>query len=195
MQGTESPGRELLDALGLCGGLVRGGSVCRFLAGNRLGLFPGEMLVDLFASGRGAPSRPASVVAVVLVLQALEGCSGREALERLRCDVRWKGAAGLAVDDGGFHCSVLSLWRARLRAGVRAQRVFDAVREWAAACGALSGSRRRALDSTVLDDAVTTQDTVMMVSSQIRRVRRLVGATAALGLAHDYDGRARPACD
>jgi len=169
--------------------------VYRFLAENRLGLFPDEMFVDLFASGRGRPSQPASVVAVVLVLQALEGCSDREAVERLRCDVRWKAAAGLAVDDEGFHCSVLSLWRARLRASGRPQRVFDAVREWAAACGALSGSRRRALDSTVLDDAVATQDTVTMVSSQIRRVRRLVGAAAALELARGYDGRARPACD
>ena len=34
-----------------------------------------------------------------------------------------------------------------------------------------------------------------MVSSQIRRVRRLVGATSERGLFHRYDGRAKPACD
>ncbi|MXW94951.1 MAG: IS1182 family transposase [Acidimicrobiaceae bacterium] len=194
MQGTEGPDRELLDALGLCGALVREGSVCRFLAGNRLRLFPDEMFGDLFGP-LGRPSQPASVVAAVLVLQALEGCSDREAAERLRCDVRWKAAAGLAVDDEGFHCSVLSLCRSRLRAGARPERIFDAVRELAAECGALSRSRRRALGSTVLDDAVAAQDTVTVVSSQIRRVRRLVGAAAALELAHDYDGRAKPACD
>ncbi len=194
MQGVGKPDRELLDALGLCSGLVREGSVCRFLAENRLGLFPDGMFADLFGA-LGRPSQPASVVAVVLVLQALEGCSDREAAERLRCDVRWKAAAGLAVDDEGFHYSVLSLWRARLRSSGRPERVFDAVRELAAACGALSRGRRRALDSTVLDDAVTTQDTVTMISSQIRRVRRLVGAAAALEPAHDYDGRAKPVCD
>ncbi len=194
MQGVEKPDRELLDALGLCSGLVREGSVYRFLAENRLGLFPDGMFADLFGA-LGRPSQPASVVAVVLVLQALEGCSDREAAERLRCDVRWRAAAGLAVDDEGFHCSVLSLWRARLRSSGRPERVFDAVRELAAACGALSRGRRRALDSTVLDDAVTAQDTVTMVSSQIRRVRRLVGAAAALEPAHDYDGRAKPVCD
>ncbi len=194
MQGAEKPDRELLDALGLCSGLVREGSVYRFLAENRLRLFPDGMFADLFGP-LGRPSQPASVVAVVLVLQALEGCSDREAAERLRCDVRWKAAAGLAVDDEGFHYSVLSLWRARLRSSGRPERVFDAVRELAAACGALSRCRRRALDSTVLDDAVTTQDTVTMISSQIRRVRRLVGAGAALELAHDYDGRAKPVCD
>ena len=31
MQGTEKPDRELLDALGLCGALVREGSVYRVL--------------------------------------------------------------------------------------------------------------------------------------------------------------------
>ena len=118
MQGTERPDRELLDALGLCGALVRDGSVWRFWAENRLRLFPDGSFADLFGP-RGRPSVPASVVATVLVLQALEALSDREAAERLRCDLRWKAAAGLAVDDEGFHYSVLSLWRARLRASGR----------------------------------------------------------------------------
>ena len=195
MQGIEGPDRELLDVLGLCGGLVREGSVYRFLAENRLRLFPDELFGDLFVSGRGRPSVPGSVVAVVLVLQALEGCSDREAAERLRCDLRWKAAAGLAVDDGGFHYSVLSLWRARLRASERPERVFDAVRVLACECGALSGGRRRALDSTVLCDAVATQDTYTMIAAQIRRCRRLIGSAAVLELMHDYDSGARPWCD
>ncbi len=194
MQGTEGPDRELLDALGLCGHLVGEGSVCRFLAENRRGLFPDEIFADLFGA-RGRPSVPGAVVATVLVLQALEGCSDREAAERLRCDLRWKAAAGLSVDDGGFHYSVLSLWRERLRAGARPERIFDAVRELAACCGALSGSRRRALDSTVLYDAVAAQDTYTMIAAAIRRCRRLVAAAAGLELMDDYDGRAKPRCD
>ncbi len=194
MQGTEKPDRELLDALGLCGGLVREGSVYRFLAEHRLRLFPDGLFADLFG-GRGRPSVPGSVVATVMVLQALEGCSDREAAERLRCDLRWKAAAGLSVDDAGFHYSVLSLWRHRLRVSGRPERVFDAVRDLAASCGALSKSRRRALDSTVLYDAVATQDTYTMVAAAIRRCRRLMGEAAALELVHDYDGRAKPGCD
>ena len=152
MQGTEKPDRELLDALGLCGALVREGSVYRFLAEHRLRLFGDGLFADLFG-GRGRPSVPGSVIAVVMVLQALEGCSDREAVERLRCDVRWKAAAGLGIDDGGFDASVLTLWRQRLRASERPERIFDAVREVAAECGALSKRTRRALDSTVLYDA------------------------------------------
>ena len=194
MQGTEKPDRELLDALGLCGALVREGSVYRFLAEHRLRLFPDGLFADLFG-GRGRPSVPGSVIAVVMVLQALEGCSDREAIERLRCDVRWKAAAGLGIDDEGFDASVLTLWRQRLRSSSCPERVFDAVREVAAECGALSRGTRRALDSTVLYDAVATQDTVTMIGAQIRRVRRLAPRAAALVLAHDYDGRAKPVCD
>ena len=194
MQGTESPDRELLDVLGLCGGLVREGSVYRFLAENRRRLFPDGLFADLFG-GRGRPSVPGSVIAVVMVLQALEGCSDREAVERLRCDLRWKAAAGLAIGDEGFDASVLVLWRQRLRNSARPERIFDAVRAVAVECGALSDKTRRALDSTVLYDAVATQDTVTMVSSQIRRVRRLAPAAAALELMHDYDGGAKPSCD
>ena len=194
MQGTEKPDRELLDALGLCGALVREGSVHRFLAEHRLRLFPDRLFADLFG-GRGRPSVPGSVIAVVMVLQALEGCSDREAVERLRCDVRWKAAAGLGIDDEGFDSSVLTLWRQRLRASERPERIFDAVREVAAECGALSKRTRRALDSTVLYDAVATQDTVTMIGAQIRRVRKLAPRAAALVLARDYDSRAKPVCD
>ena len=47
----------------------------------------------------------------------------------------------------------------------------------------------------MLYDAVATQDTVTMIGAQIRRVRRLAPRAAALVLAHDYDGRAKPVCD
>ena len=40
--------------------------------------------------------------------------------------------------------------------------------------GVIRGKTRRALDSTVLDDAVATQDTVTQLVAAIRRVARLV---------------------
>ncbi len=42
------------------------------------------------------------------------------------------------------------------------------------ATGVLKGRTRRALDSTLLDDAVATQDTVTQLIAAIRRVRRVV---------------------
>jgi IS5 family transposase len=193
VQGSSDPNPELLDARALVGHLVPAGTVYAFLADHRRELFPDELFADLFPSGRGRPSVPADVVATVLVLQALEGVSDRDAVAALRTDLRWKVAAGLALDDEGFHPTVLTLWRNKLRASERPERIFDAVRAVIDATGVLKGKARRALDSTVLDDAVATQDTVTQVISAVRRVRRLVPAAAGLELAgHDYNDPGKP---
>ena len=195
VQGTSDPNRELLDAAALVGHLVPAGSVYALVAEHRLRLFPDGMVADLFASARGRPSVPADVVATVMVLQSLEGLSDREAAQALRTDLRWKVAAGLALDDEGFHPTVLTLWRNKLRASERPQRIFDAVRDVVAETGVLAGRTRRALDSTLLDDAVATQDTVTQLVSMIRRVRREVPAAAAVSVgAHDYEAPGKPAC-
>jgi IS5 family transposase len=193
MQGHSDPNRELLDAAALCRQLVPEGSVEAFLADHRQELFPDAMFSDLFPSGRGRPSVSADVIASVMVLQALEGLSDRDAARALKDRISWKVACGLALDDPGFHHTVLTYWRNRLRASERPERIFDAVREVIQATGVLRGKTRRALDSTLLDDAVATQDTVTQLISQIRRVRREVPAAAAVGVhAHDYDAGAKP---
>jgi hypothetical protein len=179
------------------GRLVPAGSVYAFLAEHRRELFPDAAFADLFPSPLGRPSVPADVVASVLLLQALEGLSDRDAVEALTFDLRWKAAVGWPVAQPGFHATVLTLWRRRLAASKRPNRVFDAVREVVAATGALAGKTRRVLDATVLEDAVATQDTVTQLIAAIRRVRREVpGAAevvAAQCTAHDYDDPGKPA--
>jgi len=185
----------LLDAGALCRHLVPDDSVHAFLADHRRDLFPDELFADLFPSGRGRPSVPADVVATVMVLQSLEGLSDRDAASALRTNIAWKVAAGLALDDEGIHYSVLTYWRSRLRDSDAPERVFDAVRAVIDATGVLKGRRRRALDSTLLDDAVATQDTVTQLVSAIRRVRRLVPEAASVTVtAHDYDSSGKPVC-
>ncbi len=194
MQGTERADRELSDAWAVCRVLVAEGSVYGFLAEHRLRLFPDELFEGLFPSGRSRRSVPGSVVATVLVLQALEGLSDREAVARLECDLRWKAAAGLGLLERAFHPTVLVLWRQRLRGSDNPHLVFDAVRAVVDECGALDGRSRRAPGSTLLEDAVATRGTVTMICAQMRRVRRLAAAAAVS--AHDYDaGRAEPDCD
>src|SRR5690606_64929 len=188
VQGSSDPNRELLDAQALVGHLVPAGTVYGFLAEHRQRVFPDELFADLFGSGRGRPSVPADVIATTMLLQALEGLSDRDAIAALRTDLRWKVAAGVTLDYAGFHPTVLTLWRNKLRASDRPQRIFEAVREVIDATGVLLGKTRRALDSTVLDDAVTRQDAIMQLVAQIRRVRRVVPEAKALTLvAHDYD--------
>jgi IS5 family transposase len=193
VQGRSESNPELLDAAALCRQLVPEGSVEAFLADHRHDLFPDEMFEDLFPSGRGRPSIPADVVASVMVLQALEGLSDRDAARALRDRISWKVACGLALDDEGFDFSVLTYWRTRLRKSERPERIFDAVRSVIDATGVLKGKTRRALDSTLLDDAVATQDTVTQLIAAIRRVRRVVpGAMDVTLSAHDYESAGKP---
>jgi hypothetical protein len=81
------------------------------------------------------------VVATVMVLQALEGLSDRDACRQLACNIAWKVACGLTLADPGFHPSVLTLWRARLRASDRPERIFEVVRQVVHATGVLNGKR------------------------------------------------------
>jgi hypothetical protein len=140
---------------------------------------------------------PADVIASVLVLQALQDLSDSEAVQALRCDLRWKAACGLPIDHEGFHPTTLTVWRNRLRRSDRPQRIFEAVREVVAATGVLKAKTRRALDSVVLDDAVATQDTVTQLIAAVRRVRREVPGAgqviAARCHAHDWDDAGKPA--
>ncbi len=74
----------------------------------------------------GAVSVPPMIVAVVMVLQRIEGCSDREAVDRFAFDARWKYAAGgLDFDYPGFVHTVLVDMRARLAASERPDRIFE----------------------------------------------------------------------
>lgn len=121
------------------------GSVHRLLAEHGAALFGGdEYFADLFKqSPRGRPTVPARVVATVMLLQAYEGLSDREACDRLAFDVRWKAAAGLTVGAGAFHPTVLVGMRSnRLRASDRPRRLCEDVTTTARAAGLLRGRRR-----------------------------------------------------
>jgi Transposase DDE domain/Transposase domain (DUF772) len=196
VQGRSNVDSVLWDTAALVGHLVPAGSVYAFLARHRRQVFPDGMFADLFPSGRGRPSVPGEVIASILVLQTLEDKSDSEAMTALRCDIRWKVACGLPIDHAGYHDTVLTLWRHRLRASGRPQRIFEAVREVIAQTGVLKGKTRRAVDSVVLDDAVATQDTVTQLIAGVRRVRREVPGAAQIIAerchAHDWDDPGKP---
>ena len=199
MQGKERMDRQLLDAQALVGHLVPAGSMFAFLAAHRGELFADEDFADLFPSGKGRPSVPASVMASVIVLQVLHDYSDAETAEAARCDLRWKAACGFPLDHGGFDPSTLVYWRRRLAVSGRPHRVSGAVAKVITGTGILKGRRRRAVDSTILADAVATQDTITQLIAAIRRVARLVpGAAeqiAAVCTGHDYSRPGKPRID
>jgi hypothetical protein len=198
MQGRSRQDRELLDAGEMAGHLVPAGSVFAFLAEHRAELFPDSFTADLFGSRTGRPSLPADLVGSVLVLQALHDLPDGQAADALKFDIRWKVACGRSLTQMSFDPSTLVYWRRRIAKSDRPDRVFDAVAEVIAATGILRGRRKRVIDSTVLDDAVATQDTVTQLTAAIRKVARVVPGAADVIAAVcklDYSRPGKPPID
>jgi hypothetical protein len=202
--GRENRQGRFDDVMLLVGDQLPVDSVYRLLAEHGGALFGDEYFVDLFKrSTLGRPTVPGRVVATVMLLQAYEGLSDREACDRLAFDLRWKAAAGLTVDAEAFHPTVLVGMRNRLRKSDRPRRLFEDVTATAVAAGLLRG-RRRVIDSTPLFDAVATQDTVIQLRAAIRKVLSVTDRVdpalaarvrAALTRNDDYASLGKPPCD
>jgi hypothetical protein len=195
-------GNLLDDVTRFCDETLDEHSIYVFLHRERDRLFPDEAFADLF-DGKGRRSVPPSVVAVVMVLQRLEGLSDREATERYCFDNRWRYAAGVGgYDTSGwtsFVHTVLVDMRERLRRSERPNRIFEVARQAAKEAGLVG--RKRVLDSTPLYDAVATMDTITLIRSAIRGLLKVADADLARELrcvlesGDDYASSAKPMID
>ena len=188
----------------ILGKRLREGSIYRLLADHGHELFGDEYFADLYTeSSRGRPTVPARVLATVMVLQAFEGLSDREACDRLEVDLRWQAAAGVHLGIEAFHPTVLVGQRNRLRSSKRPRRLFEDTKVVAREAGVM-GRRARVLDSTPIYDAVATQDTVTQLRAAIRKLLIVLDNTnaalaaqvrAALVRDDDYASAGKPPCD
>ena len=121
----------------------------------------------LYASKRGRPSHPPSVLAALLLAQVFYGVSDREAERRSRLDLSWKAALGLPVEHRGIPHVCLVEFRARLVKAGLAGLLHERMLVIAKRAGAIG--HRRVVDSTGISDSVVTQDTVTLIRSAARR--------------------------
>jgi hypothetical protein len=195
---VERQGRLGNVAVARCEAELPERSIYRLLHRERDRLFPDELFADLYVH-HGRRSVPPSILAVVMVLQRLEGCSDREAVDRFAYDLRWRYAAGVDDEVGSFVHTVLVELRARLRASGDPDRIFRVTCELARQAGLVGV--RRVLDSAPLYDAVATQDTVTLLRGAIRGLLRACPAElaalvwAALARDDDYVSVGKPVCD
>lgn len=81
---------------------------------DELGTFYTDADFDTLFSKRGQPAFSPWRLALVTVMQFVEGLSDRQAAEAVRARIDWKYALSLELTDTGFDFSVLSEFRARL---------------------------------------------------------------------------------
>jgi hypothetical protein len=189
----------LRSTVDYCEGRVAADSIYAVLHRECFALFPDGMFADLFTD-IGRRSVPPMIVAVVMVLQRVEGLSDREAVERFAFDARWKYAAGgLDFDYPGFVHTVLVDMRARLARSARPDRIFQVVLDVARQAGLVG--RKRVLDSTPLYDAVATMDTITLIRSAIRGLLAAADSGLAVQLrvmitsGDEYAGIGKPQID
>jgi len=123
------------------------GSLAMRLRDELDGLYQDEQFSALFST-RGQPAEAPWRLALVLVLQFVEGLTDRQAAEAVRGRIDWKYALGLELSDPGFDASVLAEFRERLVAGQAETVLLEVVLERCKQRGWLKAGGKQRTDST-----------------------------------------------
>ena len=132
-------------------------------------LFADEDFAALFA-WRGQMGVSPGLLAMVTVMQFMEGLTDRQAAEAVRSRIDWKYALGLRLTDTGFDYSILSPFRDRLLAGGAEAQLFDRVLERLKERGLVKPRGRQRTDSTHILAAVRSLNRLELVGETLRRV-------------------------
>ena len=157
------------------------GNVVMQLRDTLEAIYTDEAFADLFPT-HGQPALAPWRLALVTVLQFLEGLTDRQAAEAVRDRLAWKYALSLELTDPGFDHSVLSEFRSRMARGkCRTTSVGSAP---AAVSREGVGQSRRAathrLDPCVSEDPCTQPHAVCGADDGLR-VECALGGSARLG--------------
>jgi transposase len=137
-----------------------------------------EDFAHWYVEGKGRPSVPPSVVAGAFLMSLREGCSDREAEQRMRFDLRWKWALGLGLEESGCDHTSICVFRARLLAHGEEGALFKSLVERAVEAGLLSKRAMQLMDSSPMLGAAAVQDTYKLIRTALHKLVK--GHTKAL---------------
>jgi transposase len=140
-------------------------------------LFADKDFAALFPM-RGQPALAPAQLALVTLLQFVEGLSDRQAADAVRSRIDWKYALCLELEDAGFHYSALSEFRARLLAGAAEALLFETLLVRCREAGLVRARGRQRTDSTAVLAAVRALNRLELVGETLRHALHVL-ATAA----------------
>jgi transposase len=140
-------------------------------------LFDDARFAGLFAT-RGRPAVSPARLALVSVLQYVEGLSDRQAADAVRGRIDWKYALGLELADTGFDASVLSEFRARLLADGETERLLHQMLARLRAQRLLVRGGRQRTDATCVVAAVRELNRLELVTETVRAALEALAAAA-----------------
>lgn len=155
----------------------RRGTLCLRLRDEFGALYEDADFAALFPV-RGQPALPPWRLALVTVLQYLEGLSDRQAADAVRARIDWKYALALELSDPGFDFSVLSEFRTRLVAGGQEQLLLDRLLTRFAERGLVKARGRQRTDSTHVLAAVRGLNRLERVGESLRAALNALATVA-----------------
>jgi transposase len=144
-------------------------------------LFTDEQFAELFAA-RGRPAWSPARLALVLVLQFVEGLTDRQAADAVRARLDWKYALGLDLCDSGFDASVLTEFRARLLADGQTERLLGLLLDRLRERGLLGKGGRQRTDATHVHMAVRDLHRLEQVIETLRAALEALAVVAPVWL-------------
>ena len=145
------------------------GSLAMRLRDELAGIYRDEQFASLFPT-RGQPAEAPWRLAIVLVLQYVEGLTDRQAAEAVQGRIDWKYALGLELTDPGIDASVLSEFRARIVAGGAEAQLLDTLLELCKQRGWLKAGGKQRTDSTHVLARVRSLSNLECVGETLRAV-------------------------
>jgi len=130
-------------------------------------LFTDEEFAPLFPV-RGRPVESPWRLALVSVMQYVEGLSDRQAADAVRARIDWTYSLSLELADPGFDASVLSEFRTRLVSGGLEQRLLDTMLEHFRAHKLLKERGKQRTDSTHVLAAIRAVNRLACVGETMR---------------------------
>ena len=153
------------------------------LASLRGQLFRDDDFAEIYGPDNGRDSVPPSLLATALLLQTYDKVSDAEAQARADCDIRWKVALGIEIEDRPFAKSTLQMFRAQLILHDKVREVFKSSLRLARQSGYLKKRGMRvALDTTYILGRGAVKDTYNLLADGIVKLLRVLAAVANIAV-------------
>ena len=132
-------------------------------------IYDDDQFADLYSKNRGRPVEVAPWrLALVTVMQYMEGLSDRQAADAVRRCMDWKYALSLELSDPGFNFTLLHDFRERLVLHQGAQQLLDTLLEACQARGWIKARGKQRSDSTHVLAAIRTLNRLELVVETLR---------------------------
>ena len=159
------------------GHLLSAGSFYRFVDEKGHQIVANEDFAACYCLNNGRPSHPPSFMVKLMLLQAHDGVSEREAIERATFDLRWKIALGLSTEEPcPVSRSALQLFRGRLILHESEAIPFHRSVTACVEAGFLAKEMVVAVDSSPLFGRGAMKDTYNLLGDGVKLVLRAAGA-------------------